>query len=258
MHSPQTNGYPSQPINTGASPYYPPSPAQNIPHSYSSTAPPMSPRTPHLHPSKSSYNMNYSYNNNNSNHSTQASPLRPSYLSNPPPSYSGPLSSTSNRRHDDDLTTSDSESERPRRSRRKEREVEPGTRIDMEMAESTEGRRVTMWGGRRLGRCWVWVVWRLCWMGWVGFRGDWVWVLIMMEWDTCIYVESNSTSFQSTKVGVCVCVCVCVCVYPEVIAARESEREVKREHTAHKSPSHFKSPTACILSFNLSVDHSLT
>ncbi|USP79816.1 hypothetical protein yc1106_07090 [Curvularia clavata] len=119
MHSPQTNGYPSQPTNTGVPPYYPQSPAQNVPHPYSATAPPMSPRAPHLHASNSAYNMNYNYNNSSSSsHPMQASPLRTSYLSNPPPSYPGSLSSTSNRRYDDDLTTSDSESERPRRSRR--------------------------------------------------------------------------------------------------------------------------------------------
>ncbi|EMD61929.1 hypothetical protein COCSADRAFT_183086 [Bipolaris sorokiniana ND90Pr] len=107
----QPSSYPSQPTNTSASPYYPQSPAQNIllPYPNNTTLHP-----PPLHSSNSSYNTNY-----NTNHPIQASPLRSSYMNNLAPGYPlGPPSSASNRRYDDDLTTSESELDRPRRSRR--------------------------------------------------------------------------------------------------------------------------------------------
>ncbi|EUC35449.1 hypothetical protein COCCADRAFT_24629 [Bipolaris zeicola 26-R-13] len=103
----QPSSYPSQPTNNSAPPYYPQSPAQNIPLPYPNNT---TPHPPHLHPSNASYNNNLPM---------QASPLRSSYMNNFTPGYpTGPLSSASNRRYDDDLTTSESELDRPRRSRR--------------------------------------------------------------------------------------------------------------------------------------------
>ncbi len=89
QYPPQTNGYPSQPMNTPvAPPYYPPPP--NAPFANA----PLPPH-PQLQPQ---------------NYPIQASPLRQSYMN---PGFTG------TRRYDDDFTTSESEIERPRRRRSK-------------------------------------------------------------------------------------------------------------------------------------------
>lgn len=89
QYPPQTNGYPPQMMNTTATPQYFPPPPANVPF----TNPPL---PSHSQPQ-------------NQNYSIQASPLRQSYMR------------PSNRRYDDDFTTSESEFERPRRRRSKSR-----------------------------------------------------------------------------------------------------------------------------------------
>ncbi|CAN9187355.1 unnamed protein product [Alternaria alternata] len=90
QYPPQTNGYPPQMMNTTATPqYFPPPPPANAPF----TNPPL---PSHSQPQ-------------NQNYPIQASPLRQSYMR------------PSNRRYDDDFTTSESELERPRRRRSKSR-----------------------------------------------------------------------------------------------------------------------------------------
>ena len=90
QYPPQTNGYPPQMMNTTATPqYFPPPPPANAPF----TNPPL---PSHSQPQ-------------NQNYPIQASPLRQSYMR------------PSNRRYDDDFTTSESELERPRRRTSKSR-----------------------------------------------------------------------------------------------------------------------------------------
>jgi hypothetical protein len=89
QYPPQTNGYPSQPINT-KTPYYPPPPNPSL-------ANPAFASHPQLQQTQ--------------NYPIQQSPLRQSYMKPAP----------STRRYDDGFTTSDSEAERPRRRRSKSR-----------------------------------------------------------------------------------------------------------------------------------------